>query len=106
MCTIEGIKPKLDFTVLTVKYTSDSTMWVDYNENNESESWEINHDDMFAWFSFEFNLDNEWIEENYPNMPKQKSVNYMFNYIANSSGENLAKLNLIDECYDYNNNCL
>jgi len=104
LCTIEGIKPKLDFTVLTVKYTSDSTMWVDYNINNESESWEINHDDMFAWFSFEFNLDNEWIEENYPNMQKQKSVNYMFNYVANSSGENLAKLNLIDECYDYNNN--
>ena len=48
-----------------------------------------------------FNLDNEWMEENYPNMPKQKSVNYMFNYVANSSGENLAKLNLIDECYDY-----
>jgi hypothetical protein len=67
LCTIDGFKPKLDYTILTVKYTTEVQMWVDYNDNNESESWERNYDDMFAWFDFEFSIDEDWLIENMDN---------------------------------------
>lgn len=105
VCSVDGIKPKLDYTILTIKYTSNSQMWVDYNDNSLSESWEINNDDMFAWFDFEIHLDLEWLEQNaptYPNLTSQYSKQYMFNYIDNSTGSELAHLVQMASCVDLN----
>ncbi len=103
VCSIEGVKPKLDYTILTVKYTTSSPMWVDYNDNNIAESWEKNNDDMFAWFNFDIYLDEEWVQqnsENFPNLTKNISKQYMFNYIENSTGEVLAHLVQMAPCVD------
>ena len=107
LCTIDGVKPKLDYTILRVKYTTDMKIWVDYNDNNESESWEQNYDDMFAWFDFEFNIDEDWgIEnlENYAIDTSKYSKQFMFNYIDNSSGQKLAHLVEMSRCEDINKN--
>jgi hypothetical protein len=82
-------------------------MWVDYNDNNESESWERNYDDMFAWFDFEFNIDDDWLIENMDNntnVTSKYSKQFMFNYIDNSSGQALAHLVEILPCEDFNEN--
>jgi len=82
-------------------------MWVDYNDNFLSESWEINNDDMFAWFDFEIHLDLEWLQQNSPtnpNLTSQYSKQYMFNYIDNSTGSDLAHLVQMASCVDLNLN--
>ncbi len=103
LCNVNNISPELDYTILTVKYTVEKPIWVDYNDNNESESWERNYDDMFVWFNFEFKLDNDWYEEKLEHnltLKDKYSKQFMFNYIDNSSGNQLSHLVEISPCVD------
>jgi hypothetical protein len=105
ICMLDGgsISPIIDYVILTVEYTSSIQMWVDYNQNQMAESWEVNFDDMYAWYKFDFYIDTQWYEENamnFQNLPSNITREYFFNFIDNSSGQKLAHLVEMTPCDD------